>query len=137
MCACNIKTKKNGNWLGPVMDLFQKISSRLIKLIVIARPNLSWHYGNRHLIDSLGFYWAWRISNLKGSLLDPSPISKAWWMCVHGLYAFHKASQLLILCDTCGVPTWYHGNFKKKIDPVFMPSSLKPSDRDFTLHIWY
>jgi hypothetical protein len=67
MCACNIKTKKNGNWLGPVMDLFgrlldlslennafhaalmdlsQKISSRLIKLIVTARPNLSWHYGN-------------------------------------------------------------------------------------------
>jgi hypothetical protein len=62
----NIKTKKNGNWLGPVMDLFgrlldlslennafpaalmdlfQKISSRLIKLIVTARPNLSWHYG--------------------------------------------------------------------------------------------
>ncbi len=68
MCACNIKTKKNGNWLGPVMDLFgrlldlslennafpvalmdlyQKISSRLIKLIVIARPNLSWHYDSR------------------------------------------------------------------------------------------
>ncbi|CAM6027661.1 unnamed protein product [Sphagnum balticum] len=66
MCACNIKTKKNGNWLGPVMDLFgklldlslennafpaalmdlfQKISSRLIKLIVTARSNLSWHYG--------------------------------------------------------------------------------------------
>ncbi len=66
MCACNIKTKKNGNWLGPVMDLFgrlldlslennafptalmdlfQKISSRLIKLIVTAHPNLSWHYG--------------------------------------------------------------------------------------------
>jgi hypothetical protein len=66
MCACNIKTKKNGNWLGLVMDLFgrlldlslennafpaalmdlfQKISSRLIKLIVTARPNLSWHYG--------------------------------------------------------------------------------------------
>jgi len=65
MCACNIKTKKNGNWLGLVMDLFgrlldlslennaflatlmdlfQKISSRLIKLIVTARPNLSWHY---------------------------------------------------------------------------------------------
>jgi hypothetical protein len=65
MCACNIKTKKNGNWLGPVMDLFgklldlslennafpvalmdlfQKNSSRLIKLIVTARPNLSWHY---------------------------------------------------------------------------------------------
>jgi hypothetical protein len=66
MCDCNIKTKKNGNWLGPVMDLFgrlldlslennafpaalmdlsQKNSSRLIKLIVTARPNLSWHYG--------------------------------------------------------------------------------------------
>ncbi len=66
MCACNIKTKKNGNWLGLVMDLFgrlldlslennafpaalmdlfQKNSSRLIKLIVTARPNLSWHYG--------------------------------------------------------------------------------------------
>jgi hypothetical protein len=66
MCACNIKTKKNGNWLGPVMDLFdilldlsfennafpaalmdlfQKNSSRLIKLIVTARLNLSWHYG--------------------------------------------------------------------------------------------
>ncbi len=66
MCAYNIKTKKNGNWLGPVMDLFgrlldlslennafptalmdlfQKNSSRLIKLIVTARPNLSWHYG--------------------------------------------------------------------------------------------
>ncbi len=28
-----------------LMDLFQKISSRLIKLIVTARPNLSWHYG--------------------------------------------------------------------------------------------
>ncbi len=27
-----------------LMDLFQKISSRLIKLIVTARPNLSWHY---------------------------------------------------------------------------------------------
>jgi hypothetical protein len=61
------KQKKNGNWLGPVMDLFgrllnlslennafpvalmdlfQKKSSRLIKLIVTARPNLSWHYGN-------------------------------------------------------------------------------------------
>jgi len=60
------QNKKNGNWLGPVMDLFgrlldlslennafptavmdlfQKNSSRLIKLIVIARPNLSWHYG--------------------------------------------------------------------------------------------
>jgi hypothetical protein len=56
----------NGNWLGPVMDLFgrlldlslennaflaalmdlfQKISSRLIKLIVTAHPNLSWDYG--------------------------------------------------------------------------------------------
>ncbi len=55
-----------GNWLGPVMDLFgklldlslennafpaalmdlfQKNSSRLIKLIVTAHPNLSWHYG--------------------------------------------------------------------------------------------
>jgi hypothetical protein len=66
MCACNIKTKKNGNWLGHVMDLFgrllnlslennvfpvalmdlfQKISSRLIKLIITTRPNLSWHYG--------------------------------------------------------------------------------------------
>jgi hypothetical protein len=66
MCACNIKPKKNGNWLGPIMDLFgrlldlslennaflvalmdlfQKNSSRLIKLIVTARPNLSWHYG--------------------------------------------------------------------------------------------
>jgi hypothetical protein len=66
MCACNIKIKKNGNWLRPVMDLFgrlldlslennafppalmdlfQKISSRLIKLIITARPNLSWHYG--------------------------------------------------------------------------------------------
>jgi hypothetical protein len=67
MCACNIKTKKNGNWLGLVMDLFgrllnlslennafptalmdlfQKNSSRLIRLIVTARPNLSWHYGS-------------------------------------------------------------------------------------------
>jgi hypothetical protein len=57
----------NGNWLGPIMDLFgklldlslennafpaalmdlfQKNSSRLIKLIVTARLNLSWHYGN-------------------------------------------------------------------------------------------
>ncbi len=65
MCACNIKTKKNGNWLGLVMDLFGRLldlslennafpaalmdlfpknSSRLIKLIVTARPNLSWHY---------------------------------------------------------------------------------------------
>jgi hypothetical protein len=60
------QNKKKGNWLGPVMDLFgrlldlslennafpaalmdlfQKNSSRLIKLIVTARPNLSWHYG--------------------------------------------------------------------------------------------
>jgi len=60
------QNKKNGNWLGSVMDLFgrlldlslennafpaalmdlfQKISSRLIKLIVTARPNLSCHYG--------------------------------------------------------------------------------------------
>jgi hypothetical protein len=66
ICACNIKTKKNGNWLGPLMDLFgrlldlslennafpaalmdlfQKNSSKLIKLIVTACPNLSWHYG--------------------------------------------------------------------------------------------
>jgi len=78
MCACNIKTKKNGNWLGPVMDLFgrlldlslennaflaalmdlfQKISSRLIKLIVTARPNLSWHYGNSYLYNE-GFFFA-------------------------------------------------------------------------------
>jgi hypothetical protein len=62
------KQKKKGNWLGPVMDLFgrlldlslennafpaalmdlfQKISSRLIKLIVTARPNLSWHYDSQ------------------------------------------------------------------------------------------
>ncbi len=72
MCACNIKTKKNGNWLGPIMDLFgrlldlslennafhatlmdlfQKNSSRLIKLIIIARPNLSWHYGTSSRIQ--------------------------------------------------------------------------------------
>ncbi|CAM6069353.1 unnamed protein product [Sphagnum tenellum] len=72
MCAYNIKTQKNGIWLGPVMDLFgilldlslennafpaalmdlfQKHSSRLIKLIVTARPNLSWHYGSLQLID--------------------------------------------------------------------------------------
>jgi hypothetical protein len=65
------KQKKNGNWLGPVMDLFgrlldlslennafpaalmdlfQKNSSRLIKLILSARPNLSWHYG---ILESL------------------------------------------------------------------------------------
>jgi hypothetical protein len=58
-----------GNWLGPVMDLFgrlldlalennafpaalmdifQKISSRLIKLIVTARPNLSLDSGSIH-----------------------------------------------------------------------------------------
>jgi len=58
---------QNGNWLGPVMDLFgrlldlslennafpialmdlfQKNSSRLIKLIVTTHPNLSWHYNN-------------------------------------------------------------------------------------------
>jgi len=55
-------------------------------------------------------------------------------MCAHGIYAFHKASRLLILCDTCGGT---HLNIKKKIDPVFMPSSLKPSGRDFTLHFWY
>jgi hypothetical protein len=59
MCACNIKTKKNGNWLGPVMDLFGRLldfslennafpaalMDLLIKLIVKANPNLSWHYG--------------------------------------------------------------------------------------------
>jgi len=84
MCACNIKTKKNGNWLGLVMDLFgrlldlslennafpaivmdlfQKISSRLIKLIVKAHPNLSWHYGihnhnsvNQHKIHIVHSY---------------------------------------------------------------------------------
>jgi hypothetical protein len=73
MCACNIKTKKNGNWLGPgmdllgrlldlsfennafpvaLMDLFQKLSSRLIILIVTTRPNLSWHYGIRKVTIS-------------------------------------------------------------------------------------
>jgi hypothetical protein len=67
MCVCNIKTKKNGNWLGSVMDLsgklldlslennafpaalmdlFQKNSSKLIKFIVTAHSNLSWHYVN-------------------------------------------------------------------------------------------
>jgi hypothetical protein len=36
------------------MDLFQKISSRLIKLIVTARPNLSWHYGK---LGSFGYFF--------------------------------------------------------------------------------
>jgi hypothetical protein len=35
---------ENNAFLATLMDLFQKISSRLIKLIVTARPNLSWHY---------------------------------------------------------------------------------------------
>jgi hypothetical protein len=64
----------NGNWLGPVMDVFgrlldlslennafpaapmdffQNISSRLIKLIVTACPNLSWHYGTWHSCKTL------------------------------------------------------------------------------------
>ncbi len=66
-CVTNLWTY--GNWLGPVMDLFgrlldlalennafpaalmdifQKISSRLIKLIVTARPNLSLDSGSIH-----------------------------------------------------------------------------------------
>jgi hypothetical protein len=36
---------ENNAYPVAMMDLFQKISSRLIKLIVTARPNLSWHYG--------------------------------------------------------------------------------------------
>jgi len=35
---------ENNAFLAALMDLFQKNSSRLIKLIVTARPNLSWHY---------------------------------------------------------------------------------------------
>jgi hypothetical protein len=36
---------ENNAFPAALMDLFQKNSSRLIKLIVTARPNLSWHYG--------------------------------------------------------------------------------------------
>jgi hypothetical protein len=36
---------ENNAFPTALMDLFQKNSSRLIKLIVTARPNLSWHYG--------------------------------------------------------------------------------------------
>jgi len=88
MCACNIKTKKIGNWLGLVMDLFgrlldlslennaflaalmdlfQKNSSRLIKLIVIARPNLSWHYD---------------IPNSFATMKSHEIHSKAYWMTI-------------------------------------------------------
>ncbi len=37
---------ENNAFHAALMDLFQKISSRLIKLIITARLNLSWHYGN-------------------------------------------------------------------------------------------
>jgi hypothetical protein len=36
---------ENNAFLAALMNLFQNISSRLIKLIVTTRPNLSWHYG--------------------------------------------------------------------------------------------
>jgi hypothetical protein len=36
---------ENNAFPAALMDLFQKNSSRLIKLIVTARPKLSWHYG--------------------------------------------------------------------------------------------
>ncbi len=36
---------ENNAFPTALMDLFQKNSSRLIKLIVTACPNLSWHYG--------------------------------------------------------------------------------------------
>ncbi len=36
---------ENNAFPATLMDLFQKNSSRLIKLIVTTRPNLSWHYG--------------------------------------------------------------------------------------------
>jgi hypothetical protein len=36
---------ENNAFPAALMDLFQKKSSRLIKLIVTACPNLSWHYG--------------------------------------------------------------------------------------------
>jgi hypothetical protein len=36
---------ENNAFPATLMDLFQKNSSRLIKLIITARPNLSWHYG--------------------------------------------------------------------------------------------
>jgi hypothetical protein len=38
---------ENNAFPAALMDLFQKNSSRLIKLIVTACPNLSWHYGNQ------------------------------------------------------------------------------------------
>ncbi len=38
---------ENNAFSATLMDLFQKHFSRLIKLIVTARPNLSWHYGMR------------------------------------------------------------------------------------------
>ncbi len=38
---------ENNAFPAALMDLFQTNSSRLIKLIVTARPNLSWHYGNQ------------------------------------------------------------------------------------------
>jgi hypothetical protein len=41
---------ENNAFPAALMDLFQKNSSRLIKLIVTARPNLSWHYGNGNII---------------------------------------------------------------------------------------
>jgi len=36
---------ENNAFPAALMDLFQKNSSRLIKLIVTARSNFSWHYG--------------------------------------------------------------------------------------------
>ncbi len=43
---------ENNAFPAAMMDLFQKNSSRLIKLIVTAHPNLSWHYGNQNLVWS-------------------------------------------------------------------------------------
>ncbi len=47
---------ENNAFPAALMDLFQKNSSRLIKLIVTARPNLSWHHdsGPSPIQDSNG-----------------------------------------------------------------------------------
>jgi pyoverdine/dityrosine biosynthesis protein Dit1 len=54
---------ENNAFPAALMDLFQKNSSRLIKLIVTAHPNLSWHYGiskvrkTQHWNPEFGHTW--------------------------------------------------------------------------------
>jgi hypothetical protein len=58
--------------LAALMDLFQKNSSRLIKLIVTARPNLSWHYSN-----AFSLHWL-HLAFWQTHTIMASPLISAW-----------------------------------------------------------